>query len=106
MDERNEKGQLQRGHKGLKRSGTPNKLTVEAKQRIERVLELLDETLETDLLALSPKEKVQLWMDLQEFIRPKLQRTQNDITSKGEQINKITFEVINVTESRPGDKKA
>ena len=105
MDERNEKGQLIKGHPGLKRTGTPNKLTYEAKQRIERVLEILDESLETDLQALSPKEKVQLWMDLQEFIRPKLQRTQNDITSKGEQINKITFEVINVMEPKPQDNK-
>ena len=99
MDERNEKGQLIKGHQGLKRTGTPNKMTVETKQRIERVLELLDETLETDLMALSPKEKVQLWMDLQEFIRPKLQRTQTDLTSKGETITKITFEVLNGIES-------
>jgi len=98
MDERNEKGQLQAGHPGYKKKGTLNKLTVEAKQRIEKVLEILDESLETDLLALSPKEKVQLWMDLQEFIRPKLQRTQTDLTSKGETINKITFEVLNGTE--------
>jgi hypothetical protein len=95
MDERNEKGQLIKGHSGLKKTGTPNKLTIEAKQRIEKVLEILDESLETDLLALSPKEKVQLWMDLQEFIRPKLQRTQTDLTSKGENITKITFEVLN-----------
>jgi hypothetical protein len=99
MDERNEKGQLQKGHNGLRKAGTLNKLTVEAKQRIERVLELLDETLETDLMALSPKEKVQLWMELQEFIRPKLQRTQTDLTSKGETITKITFEVLNGIES-------
>jgi hypothetical protein len=99
MDNRNEKGQLQKGHNGLRKAGTPNKLTIEAKQRIERVLELLDESLEDDLMALSPKEKVQLWMDLQEFIRPKLQRTQTDLTSKGETINKITFEVLSGSES-------
>ena len=98
MDKRNDKGQFTAGHTGLKKAGTPNKLTVETKQRIERVLEILDETLETDLLALSPKEKVQLWMDLQEFIRPKLQRTQTDLTSKGEKITKITFEVLNGNE--------
>ena len=95
MDDRDDKGRFEKGHTGLKKTGIPNKITAEAKQRIERVLELLDETLETDLMALSPKEKVQLWMDLQEFIRPKLQRTQTDLTSKGETITKITFEVLN-----------
>jgi len=99
MDNRNNKGQLQAGHPGLRKKGVPNKVTQEVKQRIERVLEILDESLETDLMALSPKEKVQLWMDLQEFIRPKLQRTQTDLTSKGETINKITFEVLSGTES-------
>jgi hypothetical protein len=99
MDKRDDKGLFQKGHPGLKKPGTPNKVTVETKQRIERVLEILDESLETDLQALSPKEKVQLWMDLQEFIRPKLQRTQTDLTSKGETINKITFEVLSGNES-------
>jgi hypothetical protein len=99
MDKRNDKGQFTTGHTGLRTAGTPNKITSEVKQRIERVLEILDESLETDLMALSPKEKVQLWMELQEFIRPKLQRTQTDLTSKGETITKITFEVLNGIES-------
>jgi len=105
MDDRDDKGLFKVGHAGLKKKGTTNKVTLEMKQRIERVLEILDESLESDLQALSPKEKVQLWMDLQEFIRPKLQRSQTDITSKGEQINKITFEVISVMEPNPQDKK-
>ena len=90
-----ERGKFAKGHPGLKPKGTPNKVTTEVKQRIERVLEILDESLEADLLALSPKDKVQLWMDLQEFIRPKLQRSQTDITTKGNEICKITFEVVN-----------
>jgi hypothetical protein len=99
MDERNKKGQLQAGHPGYRKKGTLNKVTVEVKQRIERVLEILDESLETDLMELSPKEKVQLWMELQEFIRPKLQRTQTDLTSKGNELTKITFEVLHGTQT-------
>ncbi|MBT3747491.1 MAG: hypothetical protein HOG34_00800 [Bacteroidetes bacterium] len=95
MGERDNNGKFLKGHSGLKRKGTLNKKTVEIKQRIEKVLELLDESLETDLMALSPKEKIQLWMDLQEFIRPKLQRTQTDLTTKGNELTKITFEVVN-----------
>ena len=99
MEVFDERGKFAKGHPGLKPKGSPNKVTIEMKQRIERVLEILDESLETDLMALSPKEKVQLWMDLQEFIRPKLQRTQTDLTSKGENITKITFEVLNGIQS-------
>jgi len=94
MSRKDHSGLFKAGHPGLKKKGTLNKVTVETKERIERVLEILDESLESDLLALSPKDKVQLWMDLQEFIRPKLQRTQTDITSKGNEITKITFEVL------------
>ena len=99
MDKRDDKGLFQKGHSGLRKKGTPNKKTVQIKERIEMVLEILDESIEADILALKPKEKVQLWMDLQEFIRPKLQRTQTDLTSKGETINKITFELLNGNES-------
>ena len=95
MDNRNEKGQLQAGHPGFRKKGTLNKVTAEMKQRIEMVLDLLDENLDANILSLSPKDQVQLWMDLQEFIRPKLQRTQTDLTSKGKEVAKITFEVIN-----------
>jgi len=95
MVERNEKGQLVKGHKGLKKKGCQHKVTREIKERIEFVLGLLDETLEDDIQALSGKEKIQLWTILQEYIRPKLQRSQTDLTTKGNEISKITFEVMN-----------
>ena len=95
MENRDEKGLFQKGHNGLRKKGTLNKKTVQIKERIELVLEILDESIEADILALKPREKVQLWMDLQEFIRPKLQRTQTDLTSKRQDLTKIIFEVVN-----------
>lgn len=94
MENRNDKGQLQKGHGGLRKKGTQNKVTVEIKQRIERVLEILEESIETDIQELSPKDKILLWKDLQEFVRPRLQRTQTDLTTKGNEITKVTFEVL------------
>ena len=48
MENRNDKGQLQKGHSGLRKKGTLNKKTVEIKERIEMVLEILDESIEAE----------------------------------------------------------
>lgn len=56
--------------------GTPNKKTKETKERLEWVIGLLEETLEADLKKLSPSQKTLMWKDLQEYVRPKLARTE------------------------------
>lgn len=61
---------------GGREKGVVNKRTAEQTQRIERVLSLLDDTLDEDIKSLPPRERVVLWKDLQEFIRPKLARTE------------------------------
>lgn len=60
------------------RKGKPNQRTVESVKRVERVLSILEETLEDDIAAINPNERVKLWNDLQEYIRPKLARTEID----------------------------
>ena len=52
------------------------------------------ETLLDDIATMKPKEKIQLWVDLQEFIQPKLQRVAVDLAPTEEGISKITFEVM------------
>ena len=90
---RNSKGQFGKGNAG-KPKGVQNKLTREYKERIEWVLELLDETLEESLSEMKPKEKVELWLNLQEYVRPKLQRINLDLSPTDDTISKITFEVV------------
>ena len=90
---KNAKGQFAKGHGG-KPKGAVNKTTLINKQRIEKVLSLLDETLEEDIQNLKAKERVELWSTLQEFIRPKLQRMNLDITPPEDKVTKITFEVV------------
>lgn len=58
------------------RKGIPNKRTKEAIERVEWVLGVLEETLEADLKKLSPSQKTLMWKDLQEYVRPKLARTE------------------------------
>ena len=90
---RTEKGKFLPGNKG-KPKGAENKVTVEKKKRIEWVLDLLDETLEEDVKALKAKDKVELWVTMQEYIRPKLQRTNVEIGAKEDNTVKFTFEVV------------
>jgi len=86
---------------GGRPKGALNRVTVEQKERIEWVLEILDETLEESIRKLRPKEQVELWLGLQEFIRPKLQRMNVDIAPVEERLTKITFEVVHV--NLPGE---
>ena len=90
---RNTKGQFGKGNPG-KPKGAVNKTTAEEKQRIEWVLTLLDKSLEENLSKLKPKEQVELWLNLQEFVRPKLQRMNLDLGPADDKISKITFEVV------------
>ena len=59
-----------------KKKGSKNKRTEEQLKRIEYVLEILDTSIDKDIKALEPRERAKLWVDLQEYIRPKLARTE------------------------------
>lgn len=65
----------QSGNPGGRPKGSANKFTSAVKERIENVLEALDETLLEDLKRMEPGRRVELWAQLQEYIRPKLSRT-------------------------------
>ena len=94
MELKTTKPQLFRPGQGGRPKGATNKITRENKERVEWVLELLDETLEDSIRKLKPKDQVDLWMNLQEFIRPKLQRMNLDIAPPEDKVTKITFEVV------------
>lgn len=82
--------------KGKKTGGrvknTPNKRTKESLERVEWVLRLLEPTLEEDIQAISSIERVRLWSDLQEYVRPKLART--EMKHEGEIAQRIEIKVI------------
>ncbi|MEI6883549.1 MAG: hypothetical protein WCO02_03625 [Bacteroidota bacterium] len=94
MEPKTSKPQLFKPGQGGRPKGAANKITRENKERVEWVLELLDETLEDSIRKLKPKDQVDLWMNLQEYIRPKLQRMNLDIAPPEDKVTKITFEVV------------
>jgi hypothetical protein len=75
---------------GGRKKGSQNKKTLEAKERVEWVLALLEPELEKDIKKLQPNERVRLWNDLQEYVRPKLART--ELTGKDG--NEIIIKVV------------
>jgi hypothetical protein len=56
--------------------------------------------LDEDITKLKAKERVDLWASLQEFIRPKLQRTSIELGTPEDRVTKITFEVVKADEEK------
>lgn len=77
-----------------RKKGTPNKVTVIQKQRIEMVLNGMNRTIESKIAKLKPKEFVDLWLQLQEYIRPKLARYELSSGPKEDPMTSITFNVV------------
>ena len=94
METKSNKPQLFKPGEGGRPRGVKNKITREIQAKVEWVLELLDETVEEDLKKMKPPDRIRLWADLQEYIRPKLQRVNLDVGSEDKVITKITFELV------------
>ena len=94
METENKKTQGFKPGEGGRPKGVKNKVTREIQAKVEWVLELLDETVEEDLKKMKPPERIKLWTDLQEYIRPKLQRVNLDVGAEDKAITKITFEIV------------
>ncbi len=90
-----------KGHKkwGGKKAGTKNKKTVESIKRIEWALSVLEKTLPDDIKNLTSAQRVTLWNDLQEYIRPKLQRR---VDKDGEDISETTVIIVQDKATRDG----
>ena len=99
METKNNKPQLFKPGEGGRPKGVKNKITREIQAKVEWVLEMLDETIEEDLQKMKPPERVKLWTDLQEYIRPKLQRVNLDVGPEDKEITRITFEVVSAAGS-------
>jgi hypothetical protein len=83
--------------KGIPGPGRPkgalNRKTINRDQRVEWLLERMDEYLEEDIANLKPAERIRLWYDLIEYIRPKRQRISIDTGQTDNHIN-FTFKVV------------
>lgn len=62
-----------------RKPGTPNQVTGDLRQRIQKLLEGNFDKLEADIMGLEPKERINAFAKLLEFAVPKLQRTETII---------------------------
>jgi hypothetical protein len=97
MSEDRKPWHFQPGNPG-KQKGTVNKLTAERRDRINRILNALDESIDSIIEAMTDQDKLKLWVELQEYVVPKLQRITLDAGTDDDRITKITFEVVKAGE--------
>lgn len=72
---------MAKGYKtGGRLKGTPNKTTTEIRQMLTDILSDNIDTLQSDLNALEPKERVKILMDLSRLVLPQLK--QEDSSTK------------------------
>jgi hypothetical protein len=72
-------------------AGVPNKRTVEALNRAEKILQLIESNyIEDDITNLSPGQRMDLYQNLLEYTMPKLSRT--DLSGNIKQ--KLEIEII------------
>jgi hypothetical protein len=73
--------------------GSYNSKNMERLNKIDEVLDILDEYIVDDLLALPPKIRAAYWKDLVEYRRPKLARTESEV-----EVKKSTIKVLDSVE--------
>jgi hypothetical protein len=75
------------------RKGTPNKATIEVRESLKSLLEFNIETMQDDLLALEPKDRLKVLLELTKFVIPTLKAT--ELTNK-EGFKQIEVKIINL----------
>ena len=68
--------------KGGRPKGTPNKVTARTKATIEMVMDNLAETIIDDLAQVNSSRRLQVYIDLMNYIKPKLSSTKNENTNE------------------------
>lgn len=82
------------GNPNGRKSGTPNRVTSDLRQRILGLLDKNFDSLEADIKDLEPRERVNAWTKLLEYVVPKLQRTETviDLSQLSDSEIEILFE--------------
>lgn len=90
--------EISRDKTGGRKKGTPNIVTADLRERVMGLLAAMSETIEADISALEPRERVATYGRLLEFVLPKMQRHQ--VESKPQEIadgfnTPLSIQVIN-----------
>ena len=66
---------------GGRKKGTPNKTTTITREILNDIAEGLRPNIARDLAALDPKDRLQIWLKLIEFVVPKLSSVDMNVTA-------------------------
>jgi hypothetical protein len=66
---------------GGRAKGTPNKVTTEIREFYKELIENNLEQLESDLIELTPKERIEVLIKLSEYVIPKLNKVESNVDS-------------------------
>jgi len=72
---------------GGRKKGTPNAVTKDLRERIRELLESKFEQVEADFSSLEPKDRLNAWLKMSEFVLPKMQR------------NELSFDLSKLTDA-------
>ncbi len=70
-----------RNKTGGRIKGTPNKVTKEIRESYQLLIEKSLDRLESDLMELTPKERIEVLIKLSEYVVPKLNKIESNIDS-------------------------
>ena len=82
----------QRQKTGGRAKGTPNKTTTELRERFTSLLESNIDTIQNDLNALEPKDRIKTLLEISKFVIPTLKAVENKIETDLENL-KFEFDV-------------
>ena len=93
MNMSNPATQFREGNAGRPK-GVRNKISRERQEKIDEILSIADDMVEEALRKLKPKELLDIWVGLTEYVCPKLQRVTLDTEPEDNKITKIVFEIV------------
>jgi hypothetical protein len=64
---------------GGRAKGTPNKVTTEIREFYKELIENNLEQIESDLIELTPKERIEVLIKLSEYVIPKLNKVESNV---------------------------
>ena len=94
METNTNKPQLFKPGEGGRPKGVRNKISRERQEKIDEILSIADDMVEEALSKLKPKELLDIWVGLTEYVCPKLQRVTLDTEQEDNKITKIVFEIV------------
>jgi hypothetical protein len=92
--QRNSDGRFGSGHSGFKPKGAVAKKDHQRQERLDRMLDKLEETVEQSIPLLKPKEAMGLYLELLKLPLPKLARKPFQPDPPTGPPSKITFKII------------